>query len=68
LEQYKVNIKENGTWLSNLQSFYFPGNDPDYFINYEKHVNALTAKDVQETAKLLLGNNVITGILDPEEK
>ena len=69
LEKYKVNIKENGTWLSTLQDFYFPGNDPDYFINYEKKVNALTAKDVQEAAKLLLStNNVITGILDPGEK
>ena len=68
LEQYKVNINENGTWLSNLQNIYFPGNDPDYFINYEKHVKALAAKDVKEAAKLLLANNFITGILDPEEK
>jgi zinc protease len=68
-EQYKVNIKENGTWLSELQSFNFPGNNPDYFINYEKHVNALTQKDVQDAAKLLLSTkNVLTGILMPEKK
>lgn len=67
-EQHKVNIKENGTWLSELQDFYFPGDDPDYFINYDKYVNALTPKDIQEAAKLLLStNNVITGILRPEK-
>ena len=68
-EQYKVDIKENGTWLSELQSFNFPGNDPDYFINYQKHVDALTEKDIQDAAKLLLStNNVLTGILMPEKK
>ncbi len=67
-EQHKVAIKENGTWLSQLQSFYFPGDNPDYFINYEKYVNALTPKDIQDAAKLLLStNNVITGILRPEK-
>ena len=67
-EQYKVNIKENGTWLSQLQSFVFPGNNPDYFINYEKYVDALTTKDIQDAAKLLLTTkNVVTGILRPEK-
>lgn len=67
-EQHKVNIKENGTWLSQLQSFYFPGDNPDYFINYDKYVDALTTKDVQEAAKLLLSTkNVVTGILLPEK-
>ncbi len=68
-EQHKVNIKENGTWLSQLQSFYFPGDNPDYFINYDKCVDALTIKDVQEAAKLLLSTkNVATGILLPEKE
>ena len=68
-EQHKVNIKENGTWLSQLQSFYFPGDNPDYFINYEKYVNALTPKDIQDAAKLLLSTkNVFTGILRPEKQ
>ncbi len=66
-EKYKVNVKENGTWLSELQSFYFPGNDPDYFLNYDKHVDALTQKDIQDAAKLFFStNNVVTGILRPE--
>ena len=66
-EKHKVDIKENGTWLSELQSFYFPGDNPDYFINYDKYVDGLTQKDIQDAAKLLLTTkNVITGILRPE--
>jgi len=68
-EQHKVNIKENNIWLSELQQFYFPGDNPDYFIHYEKYVNALTPKDIQEAAKLLLTtNNIVTGILRPEKE
>ncbi len=67
-EQHKVDIKENGTWLSQLQSFVFPGDNPDYFINYDKYVDALTVKDIQDAAKLLLTTkNVVTGILRPEK-
>src|SRR6185312_13114095 len=67
-EKHKVDIKENGTWLSELQSFYFPGDNPDYFINYDKYVDALTQKEIQDAAKLLLTTkNVITGILRPEK-
>jgi zinc protease len=68
-EKYKVDVKENATWLSQLESFYFPGDNPDYFVNYEKYVNALTQKDVQDAAKLFFStNNVVTGILRPEKK
>jgi zinc protease len=68
IEQHRVQIKENGTWLGQLQSFYFPGDKPDYFIHYEKYVNALTQKDIQDAAKLFLStNNVVMGILRPEK-
>ena len=68
IEQHKVQIKENGTWLGQLQSFYFPGDNPGYFIHYEKYVNALTQKDIQDAAKLLLSTkNVVMGILRPEK-
>lgn len=68
-EKYKVDKKENAVWLNQLQGFHFPGDDPKYFIDYEKYINALTPKDIQDAAKLLLkGNNVITAILRPEKK
>lgn len=67
--QYKVNIKENNYWLGRLQDIYFPGSDPGYFIDYEKYINALSPKGIQDAAKLLLnGKNVITAILKPENK
>ena len=67
-EQHKVDMKENGTWLAQLQSFVFPGDNPDYFINYDKYVDALTVKDIQDAAKsLLTTKNVVTGILRPEK-
>lgn len=66
LEQHKVNAKDNNYWLGKLQDIYFPGSDPKYFLEYEKYINALTPKSVQEAAKILLnGNNVITAILRP---
>jgi zinc protease len=68
-EKYKTDFKENGAWLSQLQSFYFPGDNPDYWIHYDKYVDALTQKDIQDAAKLLLTTkNVITGILRPEKE
>ncbi|HEY5367565.1 MAG TPA: insulinase family protein [Hanamia sp.] len=68
LEQHKVHIKENNAWLSQLQSFYFPDVNPDYFLHYEKYVNALTQKDIQDAAKVLLSTkNVLMGILRPEK-
>jgi len=68
-EQYKTARKENNYWLSNLQEIKFPGSDPKYFIEYEKFVNALTPKSIQDAAKLLLnGSNVLTAILRPEKK
>ena len=69
LQQHKVTIKDNSYWLSKLQNITFPGSDPKYFLNYEKYINSLTLKSIQEAANLLLnGSNVITAILRPEKK
>lgn len=69
IEDYHTHIKQNGSWLSNLQDFYFPGNDPHNFLQYEKRVNALTTEDIQEAAKLLLTTpNVVTGVLLPAKE
>lgn len=66
-EENKTNMKENGTWLNALQSFKFPGDDPKYFVDYLKYVDALTIKDIQNAAQLLLsGTNVLTGVLRPQ--
>ncbi len=66
-EQHKINLKENGNWLTALTESKFPGNDINYFVDYEKYVNQITVKDVQQTAaKLLNGPNVFTAVQMPE--
>jgi zinc protease len=69
LEQNKVAMEQNGTWMGEILETKFPGDDVDYFLNYEKHVNALTPKQIQDAAnELLNGKNVIVGVLRPEKK
>lgn len=69
LEQYKVQLKENGFWSGKLQGIYFQGDDPQRIFEYEQNVNAITTDDIKNTAnKLLTGENVITAILYPEKK
>ncbi len=67
LEQNKVAMKENGTWLGQLLETTFPGSSNQRFLHYDQYVNALTAKQVQDAANLLLnGKNVVTAVLRPE--
>lgn len=69
LEANKTEMKENGTWLNEILETKFPGDDVDRFIHFEKYIKALTPRQIQDAATILLNNdNVITGILRPEEK
>jgi len=67
IEQYKVQIKENGYWSGKLQGIYFQGDDPNSIFDYEKNVNALTIDDIKATAnKIFDGKNVFQSALYPE--
>jgi zinc protease len=69
IEQYKTQIKDNNFWLSNLQDIKIQGNDPKRLLEYEKIVEGLTRKEVQEAAKRFFdGKNVFTAVLMPEKK
>jgi zinc protease len=69
LEQYKVQLKENGFWSSKLQGIYFQNDDPQRIFDYEQNVNAITTDDIKNVAnQLLKGQNVITAVLYPEKK
>ena len=69
LEQYKVQLKENGFWSGKLQSIYFQNDDPQRIFEYEQNVNAITTDDIKNVAnKLLSGDNVVTAVLYPEKK
>ena len=68
LEQYKVNVKENGYWSGKLQGIYFNGDVAQRIYNYEKLVNALTVDDIKATAnKLFDDKNVLQAVLLPEK-
>jgi len=67
LEQHKINIKDNGVWVEKLLQFKSQGGDPDRFVHYEKYVNMLTPKDVQEAAKLMLAGNEFMAVQLPEK-
>ena len=67
LNKYKFAQKENGYWLNNLDEYFYTGIDNTK--DYEKIVNSITAKEVQDfLAKLLKQNNEIQVVMTmPEE-
>jgi zinc protease len=67
IEQYKTDVKENNTWLAKILDYKLQGGDPKRFVEYEKFVEKLTVKDIQDAAKLVLGGkNQFTAVLMPE--
>jgi zinc protease len=67
IEEYKTNLKENNTWLTEILDYKLNGGDPKRFIDFEKYVQQLTVKDVQQAAKLVLdGKSQFTAVLMPE--
>jgi zinc protease len=67
-ESYRANIQQNNYWLEQITQHIILGKNPDRFVNYEKYVDALTEKDIQEAAKLVFGsNNEFIAVLMPEE-
>lgn len=67
IEQDKVAMKENASWSSSLWDIAVKKMNPSYFLEFEKKLNAITAKDIQATAKLMLaGKNQFTAVLLPE--
>lgn len=67
LSDYKNSSKENSYWLSNFISSYNNGSDPEEVLNYEKLVNGITAKDIQNIAKQYLSKDKVIGVLMPEK-
>ncbi|MEO6832753.1 MAG: insulinase family protein, partial [Chitinophagaceae bacterium] len=68
-EKHLVNIKENGYWSDKLEEILFWGQDKSHVLDYEKWMESLTSKDVQETAKILFdGKNEFLAELNPEGK
>ncbi len=68
-KQNQEKMKENDHWLSSLSYAWIEKDDPQWILDYEKRVEALTTKDIQETAKKYLNSqNYLKAVLYPEKK
>ena len=67
-KQYVENIKNNGYWLRQLQMLSEATTTQSDILTYEKRVDALTVKELKETAnKYLTGKNLVQAVLYPEK-
>lgn len=67
-QQYLVNIKDNNYWLRQLIQSVENGTDAAQILTYEKRIEALTAKDVQDAAKKYMDTGkCVQIILNPEK-
>ncbi|WP_246203011.1 M16 family metallopeptidase [Fulvivirga lutimaris] len=67
-KERKDNLKENQYWLNSLYGYYFNDYDLSGYYEYEKQIEALTSKDLQEAAKKYLpADEYIKIVLMPEE-
>ncbi len=69
LEKNREYMKDNGTWIGELERINFYQADADRFLNEMKYVNALTADNIKQAAKIVFGGpNRFKGVLYPEKK
>ncbi|HEX6332915.1 MAG TPA: insulinase family protein [Flavisolibacter sp.] len=66
-KQYRTKIQDNDYWLDVLSQSFIDQTDPEYVLNYEERVNALTVADLQKAAQKFLNmNNYVKAVLYPE--
>ena len=67
-KQYEENMKDNNYWVRQLQQSMEMGANPAAILAYKKKVDALTVKELKETAnKYLDMKNFIQVVLYPEK-
>jgi zinc protease len=67
-KERKDNLKENQYWLNSLYGYYFNNYDLSGYYEYEKQIESLTSKDLQDAAKKFLpADEYIKIVLMPEE-
>ena len=67
-QQYLVNIKENNFWAQQILQSLQNGSDPARILSYQKQIDALTPKHIQEVARRYLDTkNYAQFVLNPEE-
>ncbi|MDB4292223.1 insulinase family protein [Maribacter sp.] len=62
----KEELKTNEFWIANLLRTHQENDNPEKILSYERNINELEAKDLQNLAKKYLDENYFLGILMPE--
>ena len=67
-KQYQDQIKQNGYWLQSLSHSWIEREEPEWILEYAKSIEALTAQDLQQTAKKYFNmQNYFKAVLYPEK-
>lgn len=68
IKKHQENLKENSYWLNALQRSVELGQPPANILTVEKRMNSLTAKELQERARLYFSmKNYFQAVLFPEK-
>lgn len=68
LEQYRVGMQTNEFWLSKLEDIHLGLLEDDWFLHWEKYVNALKVEDIRDAAKMLLNSQgKFVAVMMPEK-
>lgn len=68
IKKHQENLKENSYWLNALQRSVELGQPPANILTVEKRMNALTAKELQERARIYFSmKNYFQAVLFPEK-
>ncbi len=65
--EHKEDVKKNTYWLNLIKNKDYQKDEASAIDTFEKDINALTKKDIQDVAKKYLTNGYILGILNPEK-
>lgn len=68
LENHVINIKTNDYWLSLIQSVDFYKQDPTPSLNFDKFINSISAKEIQDFTKKVLKSNNFIATSQPDKK
>ncbi len=68
-KHHEESLKENDYWLDVLTNSWIEKNDPQWMLNYNQKVDAITTQDLQNAAKKYFNmQNYIKAVLMPENK
>jgi zinc protease len=69
IQVHRKSLRENGYWLSHLQSSVLNGTDPGTILTYEQRVAAVSAQDLKDAAARYFDlKNYVQVVLYPEKK